>query len=196
MLIKIRFRFPELFLGMLLAVALFALGVVFESSRHQPSQEIPSAEGKEKNNSESEWSKLGNWLFNDATGIFTLGLVIVGGVQIAVFLRQLRLIRESLTPAKDAAFAARDSANAQREEFVATHRPRVRLKHLWLKNNIWAGEKIILEPTLVNYGTAEGTGAEIGLKIHNHQGGPISPQARYFPGYQSLWRKIDMREKP
>ena len=30
MLIKIQFRFPELFLGMLLAVALFALGVVFK----------------------------------------------------------------------------------------------------------------------------------------------------------------------
>jgi hypothetical protein len=52
------------------------------------------------------------WLFHDAAGLFTLFLVVVGAVQIAVFLKQLRLIRDSLGPAKEAAEAAKDSAEA------------------------------------------------------------------------------------
>jgi hypothetical protein len=52
------------------------------------------------------------WLFHDAGGFFTSVLVIIGVIQIGVFLRQLRLIRQSLAPAKEAAEAAKDSAEA------------------------------------------------------------------------------------
>ena len=53
-----------------------------------------------------------HWLFHDAGGFFTSVLVIIGAIQIGVFLRQLRLIRQSLAPAKEAAEAAKDSAEA------------------------------------------------------------------------------------
>jgi hypothetical protein len=145
MLIKIRFRFPELFLGMLLAVALFVLGVAFGSSRHQPSHEISETKDDKSKNPDSYWSALRDWMLHDSTGFFTFTLVGVGVAQIAVFLRQLRLIRESLTPAKDAAIAAKDSAVAQKDEFLATHRPKIRIKHLQLISDIWAGKSHLCE---------------------------------------------------
>jgi hypothetical protein len=37
MLIKLKFRFPEIVIGILLSVAIFAMGMTFESSRSQPS---------------------------------------------------------------------------------------------------------------------------------------------------------------
>ena len=42
--------------------------------------------------------------------IVTLGLVLVAGVQAILFLVQLKLMRESLVPAKEGAEAARDAA--------------------------------------------------------------------------------------
>ena len=112
MLVKLKFEFPDIFLGMLLAVAIFALGIGFESSRH-PTREGPTnSQADNKKQDEGYWSAVGNWLTHDATGLFTGALVIVGGIQIAVFLRQLRLIRESLSPAVQAAEAAQDTAAA------------------------------------------------------------------------------------
>jgi hypothetical protein len=72
---------------MLLAVALFALGVVFESSRHQPSQQITETKGHDSKHPQSYWSAIGDWITHDATGFFTFALVGVGILQIAVFLR-------------------------------------------------------------------------------------------------------------
>ncbi len=53
-----------------------------------------------------------HWPTQDATGFFTLLLVIVGVGQLVLFWRQLRLIRESLVNAKQAADAAAHGAKA------------------------------------------------------------------------------------
>jgi hypothetical protein len=52
-----------------------------------------------------------------------------------------------------------------RAEFLSTHRPKVRVKHLWLASDIWQGEAILVNLTLVNNGTAEGVFNEAGLKF-------------------------------
>jgi hypothetical protein len=38
------------------------------------------------------------------------------------------------------------------KEFISTHRPRIRIKHLWLKSDIWSGEKIKVVIVIVNSG--------------------------------------------
>lgn len=48
----------------------------------------------------------------DPVAAFTLGLLLVGAFQVGLFYVQLRLIRETLGPAKEAAEAAKESANA------------------------------------------------------------------------------------
>jgi hypothetical protein len=47
MLIKLKANIPEIIVGVLLTVAVFATGVVFESSRHPPSKQQPSQESNE-----------------------------------------------------------------------------------------------------------------------------------------------------
>jgi hypothetical protein len=123
MLTKTRFRFPEILFGMLLAVAIFALGAGFESSRHPTAETPPNSNAENQKQPEGYWSATWDWLTHDATGAFTGFLVIVGAVQIGVFLRQLRLIRESLRPAEDAAKAAVDSAQTAEKSFIASRRP-------------------------------------------------------------------------
>jgi hypothetical protein len=79
-----KFRPPELVLGCLLTVAIFSVGMLF-------SPQI-------------------SWLTKDAGGFFTFALVIVGLLQALLFWVQLRLIRESLVPTKEAADAAKLTA--------------------------------------------------------------------------------------
>jgi hypothetical protein len=68
---------------------------------------------------------------------FTLALVAAVGIQIILFVWQLSLIRKSLDDAKIAAEAARDgakaaqeAANLGRDEFNASHRPRIRVREV------------------------------------------------------------------
>jgi hypothetical protein len=112
MLVKLKFCIPEIVLGALLTVAIFGMGMMFESSRHPPSQQITASNAANQNKSENITGGIWNWLTHDSTGVFTGFLVVVGGIQIAVFLRQLVLIRRGLKPAEAAAEAAKLNAQA------------------------------------------------------------------------------------
>jgi hypothetical protein len=110
MLIKLRFRFPEVLFGILLAVAIFAMGAMFWSSPNSsaPTQSQASAQSSERspgNKQEIAW-------WQDPVAVFTLGLVFIGLLQAGIFYGQMRLIRKSLSPAKEAAEAAKLNAEA------------------------------------------------------------------------------------
>lgn len=106
MLIKLRFRFPEVLLGVLLAVAIFAMGALFCSSPNPSSPtQAQSGERGSGNKQEITW-------WQDPVAVFTLGLVFIGLLQAAIFYGQMRLIRRSLNPAKEAADAAKLNAEA------------------------------------------------------------------------------------
>ncbi len=55
-----------------------------------------------------------------------------------------------------------------RAEFLSTHRPKIRIKHLWLvggvASEIWQGEPIIVNLTCVNNGTTDAILHEVGIK--------------------------------
>jgi hypothetical protein len=110
MLIKARFRFPEILFGMLLAVAIFAIGAVFFSlpNSSPPTQIQTGAQSSDhgaRNKQEISW-------WQDPVAIFTLGLVFIGIVHACIFYGQLRLIGKSLKPAELAARAAQKNAQA------------------------------------------------------------------------------------
>jgi hypothetical protein len=88
-------RFPDVLIGCLLTVAVFALGMLFASPAAHHDELIGST-----------------WLTKDASGFFTFALAIVGVLQALLFWRQLKLIRESLVPAKEAAESAKLNAEA------------------------------------------------------------------------------------
>jgi hypothetical protein len=110
MLIKLRFRIPEILFGVLLAVALFALGAAFWSS---PNSSMPTqAQTGTKSGESSPGNKHEIAWWQDPVAVFTLGLVFIGLLQACIFYGQMRLIRKSLAPAKEAAEAAKLNAEA------------------------------------------------------------------------------------
>jgi hypothetical protein len=122
MLIRLRFRFSEVFFGMLLAATIFALGGAFWSAQNpsHPTQPQSAANGTDEKDQRQEHEGLWNWVTHDAAGFFTLWLVIVGGGQVALFYVQLKLIRESLNDAKVSADAAKgQGAETLRSNFLA-----------------------------------------------------------------------------
>jgi hypothetical protein len=96
-----RFRVPEILLGCLLTVAVFAMGMLF--GLRAPAGTDAEAPGYP-------------WLIKDAAGFFTFCVVIVAIVQAWLFLRQLRLMRLGMRDTAEAARAASDAAKAATEQ--------------------------------------------------------------------------------
>ncbi len=96
---------------------------------------------------------------DDWLALFTLGLVIVGGVQLRLFWVQLRLIGQSLIDAKKSADAAEGAANAANKQAKIAERALTELERPWVfifgvkelvpdENNI----DFFVQYTVTNYG--------------------------------------------
>jgi hypothetical protein len=112
-----RFRTHELFLGVFLTVAVFALGFVAASSQESPNSDQQIAAAKATNQSQQaktpDSELIGStWLTKDAAGFFTFWLVVVGAGQVVLFYVQLGLIRTAADEAEKAGTAAERAADA------------------------------------------------------------------------------------
>jgi len=58
----------------------------------------------------------------------------------------------------------KDVIQLTRDEFYSTHRPKIRIKHLWLRSDIWHGEHIAITLTCVNIGTVEARLGVVGIR--------------------------------
>lgn len=99
-----RFRIPEILLGCLLTLAVFALGVLF-AGRVTPST-TDSFTGS-------------MWLTRDAAGFFAFIATIIAAAQAFMFWRQLRYMSKGMVDATKAA----NAAAIQARTIVATERP-------------------------------------------------------------------------
>jgi len=66
-----------------------------------------------------------------------------------------------------------------RDQFLASHRPQIRVKHLRLANDIWQGEPIIVDLWCVNTGTSDAFIGEVGIAFHvvrNDRALPLEPR--------------------
>lgn len=79
---------------------------------------------------------------------FTGALVLVGIVQAFIFVFQLIVFGQQAT-------RLRETVDLSRQEFISTHRPRMRIKHVWLSEDIQAGEPIKINLVSVNTGDTE-----------------------------------------
>lgn len=100
-----KFRLPELILGCLLTVAVFAMGMMFASSGRAVEVIGPS------------------WLTKDASGFFAGLQFVVAAVQAVLFIYQLRLIRVSLDDAKVVSLAATRQARVAEDTLNKIERP-------------------------------------------------------------------------
>jgi hypothetical protein len=112
-----KFRIPEIVLGALMATAVFAMGMVFYSSRHPPQQSEQQSSAKrpaKKADNVSDAEKADDriarytlWL-----AVLTGGLVLMAGIQGYFLLRADKTARISADAARISAEAAKASAES------------------------------------------------------------------------------------
>jgi hypothetical protein len=114
MLINARFYFPEILFGLLLAVAIFAIGLTFQSSRQPLSKEQSSASQQQTENKSGNDSKevQSLWIPTDSVGLYTLVLCVFTGILAIVSIFQGVMLLRSDKTARIAAEAAKKSADA------------------------------------------------------------------------------------
>src|ERR1700738_4828548 len=114
-----------------------------------PSGQIRNYQPTDKNQTESQQCEVGEGFLhcmlirtlNDPVALFTFW--------VAIFTAFLAISTVGLWS------ATIKSIRLATDEFRATHRPKIRVKHFFLVSDIWQGEPILVNITLVNNGTAE-----------------------------------------
>jgi hypothetical protein len=168
----------------LLCLAL-AIGVFDGQSLQQSSPAANNASAPERTDKQNDGHQniSKGMASDDWLALFTLGLVVVGGIQVRLFWVQLRLIRESLNDAKLAADAAKEAADAAKtqteiaqREFISSHRPKIRIKHVWLVA-LGSNQPVTVEIIYVNVGDAKAVISKIGMDFN-----VINPDAQLPPG--------------
>jgi len=175
---RARIYIPEVILGFLLAVTIFAMGFVFGSSSSGPAKKQPESQTSTIKDASKPTPFSGAWFTLDAVNFFAGLMFLIGTLQGGLFIWQLILIRKSLNPAEKTAAAALASAEATRDQVDFSFRPKIRIKHLWLTNDIWEGEQVVATMVFVNSGTATAMLREIGfatLIVNRGQTLPTDP---------------------
>jgi hypothetical protein len=150
---------------------LFAVSVYGISFSQHPSPQNYSEKGQDcaKTKPNREAAKIGTeesiaeytWWLAVLTGLLAIATIGMGGATIGLYVsgdRQLKLARD---------------------EFNSTHRPKIRIKHLFITNDIWQGEPIIVNLWCINTGTGDAILNEIGIRYHvvrNDRALPIEPR--------------------
>lgn len=127
-----RFRIPEIFLGAFLAAALFAMGMTFQSSvspQQAQKQAVPEKHSADKI-SENRDKALSLWVPVDSVGLYTLVLAAFTALLVAVSGLQGYFLLRSNKTARIAADAASRASETARAEFVASHRPKLRVRNI------------------------------------------------------------------
>jgi hypothetical protein len=122
--------------------------------------------------------------YTNRLALFTVFLFCAAVAQAGLFVWQLLLIRASLTDAKIAADAAKEAADAAkaqiklaRDDFNATHRPKIRIKNVWLAQQLLPDTPVIVDILLVNVGNVPAVIANVGLDFN-----VINPELGMLPG--------------
>jgi hypothetical protein len=86
-----------------------------------------------------------------------------------------------------------DSVGLARDEFLSTHRPKIRIKHLWLTQDIWGKEQITVSLGIVNNGTSVATLNTVGIRFVIVRAGrpiPFDPSIPDIPGLNVAGQKM------
>lgn len=112
----------------------------------QTPEEAHHLGAQEADKSNADW-----WLVK-----FTGGLVVVGLLQLIGFSWVFGWQGVQL----------RRAVKASRDEFLASHRPQIRVKHLWLMSDVSEQTPIRVKMVCVNTGTANATLQQMGIRCY------------------------------
>lgn len=148
---------------------------------NKPALETFTCHTKQPQNLENQATRANKQSDQETTGgikitdvflaLFNGLLVMVTAILIAVGIGQGRELKRAVDASKD--------------EFNATHRPRIRVKHLWLTEDIWGKEQITVSLGIVNNGTAVATLNTMGIRfaiVRTGRAIPFEPDIPNIPG--------------
>src|SRR5260370_39151523 len=96
-----KFQFPKILIGVLLTVAIFGMGMVFESSLIPSPQAEHTTQSEQQSDNKSESNSIKTqslWTPTDSIGLYTLVLAVFTGVLAAVSIFQcVMLLRADKT---------------------------------------------------------------------------------------------------
>jgi hypothetical protein len=150
-----KIRVTKIVLGIFLTVAVFAMGMMFESSRHQPSSNPTNSTADQIQATHQPDAFSWDWLTHDGIVFFTCVLAVIAGIQAALFVWQLIYMRKGVRDAEIAANAAAEGNKINRENFVAMRRAWITLddaKLIAATTFSEDGFRIIAQATIKNIG--------------------------------------------
>jgi hypothetical protein len=129
-----------------------------------PTPKVP--EVADSNGAETDSKSSSDWWLVKLTG----ALAAIGFLQLLVFGWQ--------------GIQLRNTVKASESEFTATHRPKIRVKHLWITSDIWDGHVITVNVTYVNNGTTNVVFNDTGIRfviVRNDRLIPFDPKIKAIP---------------
>lgn len=182
MLKKVKTKFPEIVLGILLTVAVFGMGMLYDSSRHQPTDAQPKQEAHQVKAPDQPEPFTMIWLTHDGAVFFTFVLSFIAAAQAGLFLWQLRYMKVGIKDASIAAKAADLSARAA----IAMRMPIIRARPTNLNNGRTLSQDGVtqIENCSVPYLTFSNHGKDRAFPIETHFGWTIAhtlPERAEYP---------------
>jgi hypothetical protein len=178
-----RFNIPEIFLGSALTVAVFGIGMTFQSQRTERAPIVSQPKIEILETSAIGWT----WLTKDAAGFFALAQVVVGIGQAVLFVYQLRYMRRGMADAAKAANAARDGALASaeateisRQAYLSSLRPWVIVREIIPQDSLhWddAGMGLSFAFVVENIGNSIASNVDVSAVVHLSQMGDLKLRA-------------------
>lgn len=164
-----RFRIPEVALGFLLATAIWVVVLLFAldpTTYHQICE--PDQYGHERC---AAHNLLYVILWYVGYVINAVTITAAATVAIAWFTLTLKRSTDNLWKTAD------DQIKLARDDFNATHRPKIRIKNVWLMQQLLPDTPVAVDILLVNVGNVPAVIANIGLDFN-----VINPELGMLPG--------------
>jgi hypothetical protein len=203
-----RFRIPEIFLGIFLTVAVFALGMSFQWIKQplQLSQTVEKAAASGDNTrTQSPDAELtgSTWLTKDAAGFFAFIAAVILIGQAIMFGIQLRYMRKGMNDAAIAANAARDGAIAaiaankiNQESAIADRRPWLAIENFRFSEPLAftdGGAVASFEFSVRNFGSSPAMGVSSYVGIYARRQGDLKSESDAFV-QEVLFRRSKVAE--
>jgi hypothetical protein len=155
-----RIRPSGLVFWVLVVAWVIGFGLILSSlprPNNQPSQNIKCGKAGDGYPQGHYWECSWERTMDDPVAFFTLALVFLGTGQAALFLWQLRLIREGLADTKNAADAAKESAETAAKSFSSLERPYLYIfdvadQFLFDRSTPMINNEVYITFTVANYG--------------------------------------------
>jgi hypothetical protein len=113
--------------------------------KEPPTEHVISAQQQGSNSNAGRISQVSVWVHDNRDDIAAVSTFFIAAFTFTLFGANVALWKASRRTIEE-------TARIAEEEFIASHPPRIRIKHVSLESDIWHGEKIIVRTVIVNTG--------------------------------------------